>query len=98
MMKQRESLPEVLQQLNDKGYQLAEHYLTTYPEESILANDWRLDTVRQVHDETNWGTRSMVVAVSSILRHMKLVFVQALRSQMDYSPMAILKRLFPVRK
>ena len=98
MMKQRESLPEVLQQLNDKGYLLAEHYLASYPEESILSNDWRLDTVRQVQDEANWGTRSMVVAVSSIQRHMKLVFVQAVQSQKDYSPMAILRRLFPTKR
>lgn len=95
MMKQRESLTEVLHQLNDKGYQLAEQYLASYPEESILATDWRLDAVRHVQDDQQWNVKSMVVAVSSIQRHVKLVFVEAVRSQKDVSPMSILRRLFP---
>lgn len=96
MMTYRNSLPEVLQQFHEKGYHLAEQYLSLHSEDSIRSTDWRLDTVKQIQDDTHWGTRMMVVAVSSLQRSIKLVFVQPVKSQKDVSPLGILKRLFPI--
>lgn len=97
MMTYRNSLPEVLQQFHEKGYHLAEQYLSLHSEDSIRSTDWRLDTVKQVQDDKHWGTRMMIVAVSSLQRSIKLVFVQPIKSQKDISPVGILKRLFPAR-
>jgi hypothetical protein len=95
MMTYRNSLPEVLQQFHEKGYHLAEQYLSLHSEDSIRSTDWRLDSVKQIQDDTHWGTRMMIVAVSSLQRSIKLVFVQPIKSQKDVSPVGILKRLFP---
>jgi len=91
MMKYRNSLSEALQNLVSKGYSLADAQL----EESFQSNDWRLDSVEQVSQEQG---KTLVIAVSSASRKMKLVFVEALTSITDFSPMTLLRRLFPMHQ
>ena len=89
------SLPDTLQNLTAKGYHLADSQLVGMPDQSIQSNDWRLDSVQQVRQQQNDGGTSLVIAVSSVHRHMKLVFVEAIQQKSDFSPMNLLKKLFP---
>lgn len=91
MMKHRKSLSETLQNLTLKGYCLADTQL----EESLQSDDWRLDSVEHVIQEQG---KTLVIAVSSASRKMKLVFVEALTSINDFSPMTLLRRLFPMQQ
>lgn len=91
MMKHRKSLSETLQSLTSKGYRLADAQI----EASIQSNDWRLDSVEQVMQEHG---KTLVIAVSSASRKMKLVFVEVLTSVGDFSPMTLLRRLFPMQQ
>jgi hypothetical protein len=96
-MKQRVSLPEVLQELSAQGYYLADSDFSEAPNESIRSVDWRLDSVQKVTHTLQHDASALVIAVSSVSKRMKLVFVEVLMSKSDFSPMALLRRLFPMR-
>ncbi|MCB0527005.1 MAG: hypothetical protein R2791_14570 [Saprospiraceae bacterium] len=93
-MKHHNSLSEILQNLNEQGYLLAEEQLANFPEENLRSDDWRLDSVEEVLQESG---KALVIAVSSASRHLKLIFVEALSSLSDFSPITLLRRLFPMR-
>jgi len=93
-MKQRSTLSEILQNLSSKGYRLADEQMAEFPEESLQSNDWRLDSVEEVSQEQG---KTLVIAVSSASRRMKLVFVEMLTSLTDFSPITLLRRLFPMQ-
>lgn len=93
-MQQKQSVTEALQTLEAKGYHLADK-LTDQPEESIRSEDWRLDSVQKVHEE---GRSALLIAVSSARRRLKLVFVESVFSKSDFSPMTLLRKLFPQKK
>ncbi len=90
-MKQRTSLSETLQNLTSKGYCLAEAAL---PDESLQSDDWRLDAVERIRQEQG---SAIVIAGSSVQRCMTLVFVEMLSPKTDFSPMTLLRRLFPMQ-
>ncbi|MBX2890155.1 MAG: hypothetical protein KF734_04460 [Saprospiraceae bacterium] len=90
-MKHHKSLSETIQNLTSKGYQLADTHIDT----SIHSEDWRLDSVEKIHH--NKGN-ALVIAVSSVQRCLKLVFVEVIFSPRDFSPMTLLRRLFPMRQ
>jgi len=92
-MQQNQSVSEALQTLEAKGYHLAD-ILEDHPDESIQSNDWRLDSVQKVHEE---GKNSLLIAVSSASRRLKLVFVESTFSISDFSPVTLLRKLFPKR-
>lgn len=92
-MQQNQSVTEALQRLENKGYHLADT-LSEPADESIQSSDWRLDSVQQVQEE---GKNSILIAVSSASRRLKLVFVEYTFSKSDFSPMTLLRRLFPKR-
>jgi hypothetical protein len=92
------SLAEILQQLHAQGYSLADSYLTTLPKESIEANDWRLDMLHQIRYDLSTNYKVLVIGVSSVQRHLKLVFVEVLSPNTDFSPITLLRKLFPTRK
>lgn len=93
-MKQRSSLTETLQNLITLGYRLADDQMAEFPEDSLQSDDWRLDSVEQVLQEQG---ETLVIAVSSARRHLKLVFVEMLSSVSDFSPITLLRRLFPMQ-
>ncbi len=66
------------------------------PGQAIQSNDWRLDSVQQVRREQNNGNSALVIAVSSHQQRMKLVFVEAMQHKSDFSPMNLLRKLFPI--
>lgn len=90
-MPQNQSVSEALQNLQAKGYHLADA-LAEQPDESIQPNDWRLDSVQKVQEE---GRNALLIAVSSASRRLKLVFVESSFSMSDFSPMTLLRKLFP---
>ena len=90
-MPQSQSVAEALQTLEAKGYHLADT-ISPQPDESIQSNDWRLDSVQKVQDE---GRNALLIAVSSASRRLKLVFVESTFSASDFSPMTLLRKLFP---
>lgn len=90
-MPQNQSVSEALQNLQAKGYHLADT-LNEQPDESIQPNDWRLDSVQKVQEE---GRNALLIAVSSTSRRLKLVFVESSFSMADFSPMTLLRKLFP---
>lgn len=90
MMKHHKSLSDTLQNLTSKGYCLADKQI----DESLQSNDWRLDSVEQVSQEQG---KTLVIAVSSASQKMKLVFVEVLSSISDFSPLVLLRRLFPMQ-
>jgi hypothetical protein len=90
-MPQKQSFSEAIQSLEAKGYHLADT-LSTQPDESIQSNDWRLDSVQKVQED---GRNALVIAVSSASRRLKLVFVESTFSMSDFSPMTLLRKLFP---
>jgi hypothetical protein len=92
-MQQNQSVTETLQSLEAKGYHLADSLLEQ-PDASIESNDWRLDSVHKVNEE---GKKSLLIAVSSASRRLKLVFVETMFSLTDFSPMTLLRKLFPKR-
>ena len=89
------SLPDALQNLTAKGYHLADSQLMGMPDQAIQSNDWRLDSVQQIRQEQNSGQSALVIAVSSVQHRMKLVFVEAMQQKSDFSPMNLLRKLFP---
>lgn len=92
-MQQSQSVSEALQTLEANGYHLADTF-TDQPDESIQSNDWRLDSVQKVQEE---GRNSLLIAVSSASRRLKLVFVESMFSRSDFSPVTLLRKLFPKR-
>lgn len=92
-MQQQQSVSEALQTLEAKGYHLADT-LTEQPDGSIQSNDWRLDSVHKVQDD---GRNALLIAVSSASRRLKLVFVESTFSKADFSPVTLLRKLFPKR-
>lgn len=97
-MTQHPSLSETLQNLSANGYHITDLEMMTMPEETILSHDWRLDAVHHVKAEKERGPLAVVIAVSSVHKHMKLAIVRELISKQDFSPLALLKRLFPQTK
>lgn len=97
-MPQLQPLSDILNQLASNGYSLADAVLASLPDDAIHSNDWRLDSVQRVANEIGIGSAALVIAVSSVERCLKLVFVEALRPAADFSPMTLLRRLFPMRK
>jgi hypothetical protein len=91
-----QSVTDSLQQLISKGYQLAELNDIVRNEEN-LPNDWRLDSVKHVRHEQNANLLSIIIAVSSGSRDTKLIFVEsaAQNRKIDFSPMSVMRRLFP---
>jgi hypothetical protein len=95
------SLTEVLHQLNDQGYRLADADIAAMPSESIQSNDWRLDQAYRLPHSTDTETDTnsvYVIAVSSTKRLLKLIFVEVRFPQDDFSPLTLLRRLFPRRR
>ncbi len=92
-MQQNQSVSEALQTLEAQGYHPADA-LEEQPEASIQSNDWRLDSVHKVQEE---GKSSLLIAVSSAKRRLKLVFVESTFTMSDFSPMTLLRKLFPRR-
>ena len=92
MMKEpRNSLSDTLKNLMSSGYRLADDQI----DESLKSDDWRLDSVEQIRQEQG---KTLVIAVSSVQRCMKLIFVEVLLPQTDFSLMTLLRRLFPMRQ
>lgn len=92
-MPQTQSVSEALQTLEAKGYHLADTHLEQ-PEESIQSHDWRLDSVQKIQED---GRNALLIAVSSASRRLKLVFVESTFTKSDFSPMTLLRKLFPKR-
>lgn len=90
------SLPDALKNLTSRGYYLADSQEIGMPGQAIQSNDWRLDSVQQVRREQNNGNSALVIAVSSHQQRMKLVFVEAMQHKSDFSPMNLLRKLFPI--
>lgn len=93
-MKHRSSLSDTLQNLNAKGYSLVTQAEPT-PDESLYSDDWRLDSVEKIRDDQE---NILVIAVSSVSRCMKLIFVETLLPKSDFSLMTVLRRLFPMQQ
>ena len=91
-------LAETLQSLLAKGYQLADNLLPSFSTDSIKSDDWRLDSMHHVVMGPDLPMQSLVIAVSSHRRHLKLVFVEPVVSKQDFSPMHLLRQLFPLRR
>jgi hypothetical protein len=94
MNKHRKSLSETLKNLISSGYSLADAEIAALPDESLQSDDWRLDKVEQIWQEQG---KALVIAVSSVSRCMKLIFVEVLLPQSDFSLMTLLRRLFPMQ-
>lgn len=95
MKKHRKSLSETLKKLISSGYRLADAQIAALPDESLHSDDWRLDAVEQIRQGQE---KALVIAVSSVRRCMKLIFVEVLLPQNDFSLMTLLRRLFPMRQ
>lgn len=93
--KHRKSLSETLKNLISSGYSLADAKIAALPDESIQSDDWRLDSVEQIRQEQG---KALVIAVSSVQKCMKLIFVEVLLPQSDFSLMNLVRRLFPMRQ
>jgi hypothetical protein len=92
-MQQNQTVSEALQTLEAKGYHLADA-LGDQPDEAIQSSDWRLDSVQKVQED---GRNALLIAVSSASRRLKLVFVESIFSIADFSPVTLLRKLFPKR-
>ena len=92
------SLADVLQHLHAKGYRLADPEIAALPNDALQATDWRLDSLDQVQPDDESRNKVLVIAVSSVQRRMKLVFVEVVFSNTNFSPIVLLRRLFPTRR
>ncbi|MBL7780445.1 MAG: hypothetical protein JNM22_04440 [Saprospiraceae bacterium] len=92
------SLSETLQNLAGNGYRITDLDHMTMPEDAIQSHDWRLDALHHVRTENQQAPHTLVIAVSSAHKHLKLAFVRELLSRQDFSPLTLLKRLFPSQK
>lgn len=93
--KHRKSLSETLKKLMSRGYSLADAQVAAMPDESLQSDDWRLDAVEKIKQGQG---QALVIAVSSVQRCMKLIFVEVLLPQSDFSLMTLVRRLFPMRQ
>ncbi len=99
-MDTKESLAEVLHHLNDQGYRLADADIAALPNESIQSTDWRLEKAYRLPQpsDADESTDSVyVIAVSSAKRFLKLIFVEVRFPHDDFSPLTLMRRLFPRR-
>lgn len=92
------ALGEVLQQLSAAGYQFADARIAAMPDESIQASDWRLDALHRVISGVDQDQKVLVIAVSSRQRKLKLLFVEVVDPHTDFSPMTLMRRLFPAKR
>jgi hypothetical protein len=92
------SLSETLQNLAFHGYRITDLEHLAMPEDAIQSHDWRLDALHHVKMESSLGPQTLVIAVSSAHKHLKLAFVREMLSKQDYSPLTLLRRLFPTNK
>ncbi len=90
-MQKSQSVSESLQTLQAKGYHLAETF-ADQPEGPSQPHDWRLDSVQKVQEEDGYA---LLVAVSSACRSRKLVFIESAPSNASFSPVTLLRKLFP---
>lgn len=74
---------------------MADAKIAAMPSESIQSEDWKLDVARQVRHEQYPNHKVLVIAVSSRRRDMKLLFVEVVFPGVEFSPLQLLKRLFP---
>lgn len=91
-MQKYSSVTTALQSLEAKGYHLAD--TLAEPDDAIRSHDWRLDSVDKIREE---GKNSILIAVSSTNRRLKLVFVEYGFSSGEFSPVNLLRKLFPRR-
>ncbi|MDX2135075.1 MAG: hypothetical protein SFV52_09820 [Saprospiraceae bacterium] len=96
-MSKNAQLKDILNQFYAQGYRLADSSVAAMSNEAIQSNDWRLDQVQQVRNEHHRDSPAMVMAVSSATKGMRLLFVEVLYPGTEFSPVQLLKRLFPVR-
>ncbi|HOY04526.1 MAG TPA: hypothetical protein PLO67_03925 [Saprospiraceae bacterium] len=92
------SLSETLQNLAVKGYRITDLEHLAIPEDAIQSHDWRLDAMHHVKTGSSREPQTLVIAVSSAHKHLKLAFVRELLSKQDFSPLTLLRRLFPTHK
>lgn len=92
------SLPDAIQHLQKKGYRLADSNVASMSDDAIQSEDWRLDSVHQIKQNPSSQMKALVIAVSSMRKQMKLVFVEVLMPKSDFTPLTLLKRLFPRKK
>ncbi len=96
-MSKNAQLNDILNQFYAQGYQFADSGIAAMSNEAIQSNDWRLDQIRQVYNERHRDSPVMVMAVSSAAKGMRLLFVEVLYPGTEFSPLQLLKRLFPLR-
>ncbi|MCA0237085.1 MAG: hypothetical protein LCH81_11940 [Bacteroidetes bacterium] len=92
------SLSETLQNLAGNGYRITDLDQLNLPEDAIQSHDWRLDALHHVRNGNHQSPHTLVIAVSSAHKHLKLAFVREMLSRQDFSPLTLLKRLFPSQK
>lgn len=90
-------LIDILFQFQEKGYRLADSEVAAMTDDDIQSNDWRLDKVIQVRNLQHIDTPVVVMAVSSAGRNMKLLFVEVLYPGTEFTPIQLLRRLFPTK-
>lgn len=89
-------LSSTLETLAAQGYHIVdEHKFFEEPAENVQSPDWRLDMVQPANEA---GRSSMVIALSSTSRRLKVVFVEQVLSITDFWPTDLLQKLFPKRK
>jgi hypothetical protein len=91
-----ESLSNILQQFYSQGYVLHENKINNSPNESLQAPDWRLDSVRRIPPGADHSEAYIVVAVSSVYRQSRLLFVESVAANQRFDPMQLMRRLFAV--
>lgn len=91
------SLPETLRDLKAKGYHIADTEIENMPPDAIQSDDWRVDELLH-HKDSGQQESAVVIAVSSSRRKLKLVFVETIKSKLDFSPLKLLRRLFGFHK
>lgn len=92
------SLSETLLTLATKGYRITDLEHLNLPEEAIQSHDWRLDALHHVKKGPGQEPPTVVIAVSSANKHLKIAFVRELLTKQDFSPLLLLKRLFPQQR
>jgi hypothetical protein len=89
------TLSGTLQYLLNNGYQLADAGIAAMPPEAIQSDDWKLDKVHRFKAESQQAGQVLLIAVSSNLRNMRLLFVEVVTSPGEFSPINLVRRLFP---
>jgi hypothetical protein len=89
------SLAEALQCFFTKGYRLADAKFAEMPHEQIQSDDWKLDTVQRFKPDQRKAGQVLLIAVSSTQKGMRLVFVEVVAAPGEFTPMHLVRRLFP---